>query len=121
MQTILANMPMSTVTSSLPGNLSGTTTSISSTISNQTRETPLLTESLSSNLPNQPKPGSTSDKEAVLSSFFNSLLSRKSLTESNPTKPMQSTTGMTSNKINTLNTSSTQDSDVSYFPNFFSK
>lgn len=41
MQTILANMPMSTVTSSLPGSLSGTTTSISSTISNQTRETPV--------------------------------------------------------------------------------
>ncbi|CAH8582184.1 unnamed protein product [Schistosoma intercalatum] len=112
MQTILANMPMSTVTSSLPGSLSGTTTSISSTISNQTRETPLLTESLSSNLPNQPKPGSTSDKEAVLSSFFNSLLSRKSLTEPNPTKPIQSTMGMTSSKINTLNTSSTQDSDT---------
>ncbi|CAH8616456.1 unnamed protein product [Schistosoma rodhaini] len=111
MQTMLANMPMSNVGSSLPGSLSGTSTSIGSTVSNQTRETPLLTESLSSNLPNQPKPGSTSDKEAVLSSFFNSLLSRKSLTEANPTKPIQSTKGMTSNKIDTPNTS-TQDSDT---------
>ncbi|XP_018652781.1 hypothetical protein Smp_113710 [Schistosoma mansoni] len=111
MQTMLANMPMSNVASSLPGSLSGTSTSIGSTISNQTRETPLLTESLSSNLPNQPKPGSTSDKEAVLSSFFNSLLSRKSLTEANPTKPIQSTKGMTSNKTDTPNTS-TKDSDT---------
>ncbi|CAH8821024.1 unnamed protein product, partial [Trichobilharzia szidati] len=44
----------------------------------------LISEGIQSSLPSQSKPGSaaaSSDKEAVLSSFFNSLLARKSLTE----------------------------------------
>ncbi|KAK4468108.1 hypothetical protein MN116_008277 [Schistosoma mekongi] len=107
MQTMLANMPMPTVTSSLPGSLSNTPSAGSTISSSQPRETSLLTESIPSNIPNQSKPGTTTDKEAVLSSFFNSLLSRKSLTETNPPKTIQSTTGMTSNRINP----STQDTD----------
>ncbi|TNN11569.1 Cytoplasmic dynein 1 light intermediate chain 2 [Schistosoma japonicum] len=108
MQTMLANMPMPTVTSSLPGSLSNTSSAGSTISSSQPRETSLLTESIPSNIPNQSKPGTTTDKEAVLSSFFNSLLSRKSLTETTPPKTIQSTTGMTSNRINP----STQDNDI---------
>ncbi|CAH8535469.1 unnamed protein product [Schistosoma turkestanicum] len=97
MQTMLVNMPnmpqtvtsSTALSSSLTGTATTTTTSVdSTTITSQSRESPLLTETLSSSssASNQSKPGASSDKEAVLSSFFNSLLSRKSLTETNPTK-----------------------------------
>ncbi|CAH8821026.1 unnamed protein product [Trichobilharzia szidati] len=80
MLTMIANMPAPTATSSL----GATTPGGSVTSAGQSRESSLISEGIQSSLPSQSKPGSaaaSSDKEAVLSSFFNSLLARKSLTE----------------------------------------
>ncbi|CAH8860689.1 unnamed protein product [Trichobilharzia szidati] len=80
MLTMIANMPAPTATSSL----GATTPGGSVTSAGQSRESSSIGEGIQSSLPSQSKPGSaaaSSDKEAVLSSFFNSLLARKSLTE----------------------------------------
>ncbi|CAH8599343.1 unnamed protein product [Heterobilharzia americana] len=77
MQSMLANMPTPTATSGI-----GSGTPVGSITSSQSGESSLLNESMQSGHSNQSKPGSATDKEAVLSSFFNSLLARKSLTES---------------------------------------